>query len=215
LIKPGLGYEQGSSSSQSKNKEPIKIINFQSNKQSKFTKSANSIKAKANKNKSEVKLISGKKGIATGTNDNTLHSRKYEEDIKNRMTRQSIPRGQPRFRYQKFFNGYCFCCSNFGHKDANCVFNFRNIQQRMSSNNQILQHRARQSMRKQEHHTTQPPTRRRVQDRNVNPFDLLYNEPECYVCHNFEHKASECYMKDYKADSRVNCSAKRKVWKNK
>ena len=70
-------------------------------------------------------------------------------------------------------------------------------------------------MSKQEHHTIQSPIRRRVQDINVNPFDLLYNEPECYVCHNFGHKASECYLKDYKIDSRMNCSAERKVWKKK
>lgn len=87
--------------------------------------------------------MSGKKDIATGTYDNTPQLIKHEEDIKNRMARQSIPRGQPRFRYQNFFNGYCFCCSNFGHKAANCVFNFGNIQQRMSSNNQMLQHRVR------------------------------------------------------------------------
>ena len=63
-----------------------------------FIKSATSIKAEANKNNSEVKLMSGKKDIAIGTYDNTLQSRKHEEDIKNIMTRQSIPRGQPRFR---------------------------------------------------------------------------------------------------------------------
>ena len=68
----------------------------------------------------------------------------------------------------------------------------------MSNNNQLLQHRVRQSRSKQEHHTTHPQTRRRVQDINVNPFDLLYNEPECYVCHNFGHEGSECYLKDYK-----------------
>ena len=34
---------------------------------------------------------------------------------------------QPRFRYQSFFHGYYYCCSNFGHKVANCAFNFRNI----------------------------------------------------------------------------------------
>lgn len=32
LIKSSLGYEEGSNNSQSKNKEPIKMINFQSNK---------------------------------------------------------------------------------------------------------------------------------------------------------------------------------------
>ena len=215
LIKYGLGYEQGSSNSQSKNKEPIKMINVQSSKQSEFTKSANSIKAESNNDNSKVNQVSDKNDIVTGIDDNPLQSRNNQEDIKNRMTRQSIPRGQPRFRYKNVFNGYCFCCSNFGHKAANCVFNFRHLQQRMYSNNQMLQHRVRQSMSKQERHTTQPPIRRRVQDINVNPFDLLYNELGCYVCHNFGHKASYCYLKDYKPYSRLNSSAERKVWKKK
>ena len=50
----------------------------------------------------------------------------------------------------------------------------------------------------------------------INSFDLLYNEPECYVCHNFGHKASNCHLKDYKTDPRVNYSAESaKVWKKK
>lgn len=35
--------------------------------------------------------MSGKKGIATGPNDNTLQSRKHGENIENIMTRQSTP----------------------------------------------------------------------------------------------------------------------------
>ena len=45
LIKYGLGYEQGSSISSSENKGITKVINFQSSKQSEFTKSAISNKA--------------------------------------------------------------------------------------------------------------------------------------------------------------------------
>ena len=49
-----------------------------------------------------------------------------------------------------------------------------------------------------------------------NLFDLLYNEPECYICHNFGHKDSNCHLKDYKIDPRVNCFAESdKVWKKK
>ena len=72
--------------------------------------------------------MSGKDDIATGTDNHVLQSRKHEEEINNRMTRQSLPRRQSRFRYQNFFNGYCYCCSDFGHKAGSCVFNFRNIQ---------------------------------------------------------------------------------------
>ena len=61
-------------------------------------------------------------------------------------------KGRPlRFRYQVFFHGYCYYCSNFGHKAANCGLNFRNMQ---SKNNQSMQHRTRQSTSKQEQHTT-------------------------------------------------------------
>ena len=30
----------------------------------------------------------------------------------------------PILRYQIFFYGYYYCCSNFSHKAANCEFNF-------------------------------------------------------------------------------------------
>ena len=130
------------------------------------------------------------------------------------MTRQFTPRRQPRFRYHNFFNGYYFCCSNFGHKAANCEFNFRNRYQRISNNNQLLQCKLNQTVGNQNHHT--PTIRREIHDRNVNPFDLMYDEPECYICHKFGHKAAECYLKNYRSDSRVNRSVeKEKVWRNK
>ena len=96
------------------------------------------------------------------------------------------------------------CCSNFGRKAANCAFNFRNIQ---SKNNQLLQHRTRQSTSKQEPHITQSTTKTITHDRNNNSFDLLYKERECYVFHKFGHKDSNCHLKDYKTDPRMNYSA--------
>ena len=146
LIKTGLGYEKGASSSQSENIEQTKMINFQSSKQSEFTKPAISIKAGANRNKSDDKLMTSKRNIATGTDDNTLHSRNHEEYLNiriensdqlyqssssngqgHRKTSQSISRRQRMFRYHNFFHGYCLCCFNFGHKDAKCDFNFRSM----------------------------------------------------------------------------------------
>jgi len=85
-----------------------------------------------------------------------------------------------------------------------------------SKNSQLLWHRTRQSTSKQEQHTTQFTTKGITHDRYYKSFDLLYNEPECYVCHNFGHKASNCHLKDYKTDPRVNYSAESaKVWKKK
>lgn len=194
LIKSGLGYEQGSSNSSSENKGITRVINFQSSKQSEFTKSAISNKAETSKN--------------------NLKAREHEEGIQNKVTRQYTPRRQTRYMYQNFFNGYCYCCSNFGHKAANCKFNFRNRHQRISSNNQLLQHKFNQTVGNRNHHT--PTIKRETHDRNVNSFDLLYDEPECYICHNFGHKAAKCYLKNYKSDSRVNCSVeKEKVWRKK
>jgi hypothetical protein len=37
-----------------------------------------------------------------------------------------------------------------------------------------------------------------------NNFDLLNNEIECYNCHNFGHKATNCHLKNYKVDPRIN-----------
>ena len=73
-----------------------------------------------------------------------------------------------------------------------------------SKNNQLMQHRTRQLARKHEHHTQQFITKRIPRDRNNNSIDLLYNEPECYVCHNFGHKDSNCHLKDYTKYLRMN-----------
>ena len=78
------------------------------------------------------------------------------------------------------------------------------MQLRISKNSQLLQHRTRQTMSKQEQHTTYFTTKRRTHDRHINSFDLLYDEPECYVCHNFGHKDSDCHLNNYKTYSRVN-----------
>ena len=92
LNKTGIGYEEGTRSSQSENKETTKVINFQNSNQPDNTKSTNFIKAKANKNNIEAKLMSGKDDISTGTDNSALQSRKYEEEVKNRITRKSISR---------------------------------------------------------------------------------------------------------------------------
>ena len=81
-----------------------------------------------------------------------------------------------------------------------------------SRDNQRLQHITRKSANKKELHTAQ----RITHDKNNNSFGLLYNEPECYVCHNFGHKDLNCHLKDCKIDSSLNYSAKsNKVWKKK
>jgi hypothetical protein len=64
-----------------------------------------------------------------------------------------------------------------------------------------LQHRTRQSVSRQQ---------------CTNYFYLFYNEPECYICHNFGHKSLDCHFKNYKVDSRINPSVENvKIWKKK
>jgi hypothetical protein len=47
-----------------------------------------------------------------------------------------------------------------------------------------------------------------------NRYDLLFNEPECYVCHNYGHKVADCCLRNYKLD--LNPTAEKfKVWKKK
>jgi hypothetical protein len=74
---------------------------------------------------------------------------------------QEMTRRIPSFRYQNFFHGYCFYCSNFGHKIANCHIKFRDMQMRRSRNKQSLQYRTKQPMSRQ---------------RCTNHFDLLNDD---------------------------------------
>jgi hypothetical protein len=114
---------------------------------------------------------------------------------------QQIPRIRPSFRYQNFFHGYYFYCSNFGHKIANCQIKFRGMQLRRLRNKKYLQHRTKHPMNRK--HRT-------------NKFDLLNNELEFYNCHNFGHKAAKFHLNKYKVDSRINPLARNvSTWKKK
>jgi hypothetical protein len=135
LLKNGLGYVSGSSSKHPESKEPIKVIKFQVGRQSDHV---STLSPEANKDK----MIPNKK-------------QRYKKMEK------KMPRRRPSFRYQNFFHGYCFYCSNFGHKIANCQIKFRDMQLKKSRNNQSLQHRTKQPMSRQS---------------CTNHFDLLNNE---------------------------------------
>ena len=44
----------------------------------------------------------------------------------------------------------------------------------------------------------------------------MYNDLECYICHNYGHKSLKCHLKNYRLDSRMNYSAENvKFWKKK
>jgi hypothetical protein len=123
-------------------------------------------------------------------------------------------------RYKNFFYGYCFFCSNFGHKAINCSLRFRYEQSRYSMNNYLSQQRLRQPSNKQPQTINQVMTGRRIQVRHNNNYehnnryDLLFSEPKCYICHNYGHKAVDCHLKNYNPD-RNPTTENVKIWKKK
>jgi hypothetical protein len=54
--------------------------------------------------------------------------------------------------------------------------------------------------------------RKRTQITHINCYDPLFNEPQCYICHNYGHKAVDCPLKNYKLDSNHRAENV-KVWK--
>ena len=86
--------------------------------------------------------------LQTKGNEASTRIRNSNQNYQPRIAhKHSEQKGKPpRFKYQIFFHGYCYCFSNFGHKATKCAFNFTNIQ---SKNSQLLQHRTRQSASKQ------------------------------------------------------------------
>jgi hypothetical protein len=70
----------------------------------------------------------------------------------------------------------------------------------------------RQPNNKQPQTTNHMMVGKRMQITHNNHYDPLFNEPECYICHNYGHKATDYRLKNYKPDS--NHKAENvKVWK--
>jgi hypothetical protein len=101
-LKAGLGYEKGSSSDHSSNTEPIKFV--------KSSNIDNSHSAETKK-ENQPPRRNERKSIRT----KSVGQRDYRHE------RNRPPQRRHTFsRYQQFFYGYCFFCSNFGHKAVNC-----------------------------------------------------------------------------------------------
>ena len=82
--------------------------------------------------------------------------------------------------------------SNNPSQTANCQIKSRDMQLRRPRNNQ-------QSMSRQRYN---------------NNFDLLNNEIECYICHNYGHKSFDYRLRNY--ELYLNSPAENvKVWKKK
>jgi hypothetical protein len=218
-LKTGLGYEEGSSSGQPSNKESIKFV--------KSTTNDNNKPAETKEDNQPPRRSKGK-GARTESVDqrnNTPSAQGNHQHGRNRPAQ----RRQPFSRYKDFFYGYCFYCSNFGHKAVNCSLRFRHEQSRHPRNKYLPQQRMRQPSNKQpqiancqikfrdmqlrrSRNNKQSMSRQRCN----NHFDLLNNEVECYNCHNFGHKAANCHLKNYKADPRIKLFARNaSTWKKK
>jgi hypothetical protein len=71
-------------------------------------------------------------------------------------------------------------------------------------NNYLPQQRLRQPSNKQPQTTNHVIPRKRTQVKhnnsyeNRNRYDLLFSEPECYIFHNYGHKATYCHLRNYK-----------------
>jgi hypothetical protein len=201
-LKTSLGYEEGSSSGQPSNKESIKFI--------KSTTIDNNKPAKTKEENQPPRRSEGKATITKSVEqiNNTLSTQGNHQHGRNRPAQRT----QPFSRYKYFFYGYCFYWSNFGHKDVNFSLRFRHEQSRQPRNKYMPQQRMRQPSNKQPQTANHVMARKKTQIKNNNRYDPLFNELECYICHNYGHKDTYCGLKNYKIDS--NHRAENiKVWK--
>jgi hypothetical protein len=130
-LKAGLGYEEGSSSDHPSNTEPIK-----------FVKSSNIDNSHSAETKKENQPP--RRNERKSTRTESVDQRDYQHE------RNRPPQRRQTFsRYKGFFYGYCFFCSNFGHKAINCSLRFRYEQSSFSRNNYLPLQRLRQPSNKQ------------------------------------------------------------------
>jgi hypothetical protein len=120
-LKAGLGYEEGSSSNHPSNIESIKFV--------KPSNIDNSHSAKTKKENQPPRSDEIKIPITE-----FVDQKDYWHDRSRPLQRRQIFS-----RYKDFFYGYCFLCSNFGHKAINCSLIFRYEQSRYSMNNYLPQ----------------------------------------------------------------------------
>jgi hypothetical protein len=108
-MKNGLGYEKGSSSGKPGNEEPIKFVKSTTNDNNKPAK------IKEDNQPPRTSKEKGARNESTERRNNALSAEICHQQERNRFAQ----RRQPFSRYKEFFYGYCFYCSNFGHKAVN------------------------------------------------------------------------------------------------
>jgi hypothetical protein len=130
-------------------------------------------------------------------------------------------------RYKKFFYGYCFYCANFGHKAVNCSLRLRHEKLRFQRNKYFPQQRmmhpsnkpsliANYQIKSKDMQLKRSRNNQQSMSRQccTNKFDLLNNEIECYICHNYGHKSIDCHLREYEPDSK-SPAENVKFWKKK
>jgi hypothetical protein len=224
-LKTGLGYEEGSSSGQPRNKEPIKFV--RASVHVKSTTNDNNKPAETKEDNQPPRTSKGKSARTESIEqrNNALPAQRHHQHEINRFSQ----RRQPFSRYKEFFYGYCFYCSNFGHKAINCSLRIRREQLRFPRNKFLPQQRMIQQSNKPSHIANCQIKSRDMQLRRsrINKqsmsrqpcdtnFDLLNNEIECYNCNNFGHKAANYHLKNYKEDPRIKLLDRNtSTWKRK
>jgi hypothetical protein len=105
-LKTGLGYEEGSSSGKPGNEEPIKFVKSTTNDNNK------SAETKEDNQPPRTSKEKGARIESVERRNSALSVERRHQQERNRFSQ----RRQPFSRYKEFFYGYCFYCSNFGHK---------------------------------------------------------------------------------------------------
>jgi len=203
-FKIGLGYEEGSSSDQPSNKEFIKFVKSTTidNNQPAKTKEENQRPRRSEKKATRTKSVE-KINNTPSAQGNHQHGRNRPDQ-----------RRQPFSRDTNFYYGYCFYCSNFGHKAVNCYLRFSHEKSRHPRNKYLPLQIMRQPSNKQPQTVNHVMVGKKMQIKHNNRYDPLFNEPECYICHNYGHKAIDCRLNNYKPDSNHR-DENIKVWKKK
>jgi hypothetical protein len=216
-MKTGLGYEEGSSSGKPRNEEPIKFVKCTTNDNHKLAKT------KEDNQSPRMSKEKGARAESVEQRNNVLPTERCHQHGRNRFSQ----RRQPFSRYKEFFYGYCFYCSNFGHKAVNCSLRLRHEQLRFQRKKYLPQQRMMQPSNKpsqisnfqikssdmqlkRSRNNQQSMSRQRCN----NKFDLLNNEIECCIYHNYGHKYVDCRLKNYEPDLN-SYSENDKFWKKK
>jgi hypothetical protein len=130
-LKTGLCYEEGSSSGHPSNKDFIKFVKSTTNEDNK------PIETKEDNQPPRRSKEKGARNESVEQGNNTLPTQGNHQHGRNCFSQ----RRQPFSRYKEFFYGYCFYCSNFGHKVVNCSLRLRHEQLRFPRNKYLPQQR--------------------------------------------------------------------------